>query len=53
MLPSRPEEIAQWREELSSLCFFHKQLKQNIARAINLPADVPGHWRGTRQVDGF
>jgi len=56
-LPAQPEEIekavadplliAKWREELSSLSFFHKLLKQKIARAINLAADATGHcWEG-------
>jgi REP element-mobilizing transposase RayT len=56
-LPAREEEIAAavakptlialWRRRLSCISFFHKLLKQEIARRCNLEDRVTGHfWEG-------
>ena len=56
-LPAQPEEIAaatanpaliaRWRRNFADLSFFHKFLKQRLARIINLEDDVTGHcWEG-------
>jgi hypothetical protein len=56
-LPAREEEIAAalakpallslWRQRLSCISFFHKLLKQEIARRCNVEDGVTGHfWEG-------